>query len=269
VLRDLPFDLEQVDATAARAHLVLTGPTCEAGTVDPGAVMTAVDVLAGSLVGRVVAPDWMATAELALHLGDVGVTSGELVADARVIRDGRTTIVLDARLRVGASEVGELVLTFVRLPRRDTTIDLSSYPVTYGERTRFDTEGPGLDRPYGEALGIEVVDAAAGVCRLPVTPYVRNSFGAVNGGVVATLAQRSGRAVAAAGLGDHVRTSDVVVHYLAQGRVGPLATTGRVLRAGGRSVQVRVEVVDQGRVGDDGVPEVVALAHVRSCLPDT
>lgn len=268
VLRDLPFELEQVDATSARAHVVVDGPTTEAGSVDPGAVMTAVDVLAGSLVGRVVAPDWMATAELALHLGATPVSAGEVVADARVIRDGRTTIVLDATLRLGGTDVGEAVLTFVRLPRREGTIDLSSVPVAYGERHGFGGDGHGLTVPYGDALGIEVLDPAAGACRLPVVPYVRNSFGAVNGGVVATLAQRAGRSVAVSRFGGDVRTTDVVVHYLSQGRVGPLTTTARVLRAETRALQARVELVDEGRPGADGAPELVAVAHVRSASPD-
>ncbi|MFZ4518421.1 MAG: hotdog domain-containing protein [Microthrixaceae bacterium] len=265
LLRDLPFEMEQVDELRARAHLVLDPRTLLDGAPDPGPLMTAVDVLAGSLVGRVVAPDWMATAELALHLGDDLPVVGELVLDAAVIRDGRTTVVLDARLRSGTEgpALGEVMLTFVRLPRRDGNLDLSHFPVSYGTRTGFGSAGTGRSGPFGQVLGITAGEPTAGGCRLEVDDYVRNSFGAVNGGVVATLAQRSGRALAAALTGGPVRTTDVVVHYLTQGRFGPLVARAEPVRSGPDEVLARVEVHDTGRPTDRD-PSPVVVAHVRS-----
>lgn len=266
LLRDLPFQMEQVDELRARAHLVLGPRTMLDGAPDPGPIMTAVDVLAGSLVGRVVAPDWMATADLSLHLGSGLPVEGELVADAAVIRDGRTTVVLDARLRAGAPDgptVGEVVLTFVRLPRREGNLDLSHFPVERGARTGFVAAGPGRSGPFAGVLGLTVLDPAAGGCHLEVDDYVRNSFGAVNGGVVATLAQRSGQVLAAHLLAGPVRTTDVEVHYLSQGRSGPLVARAEPIRAGSAEMLARVEVHDAGRPADRG-PSPVVVAHVRS-----
>ena len=132
--------------------------------------MTAIDVLAGSLVGRVLAPDWMATAELSLHLAHPPGT-GEVVADASVVRAGRTTVVVDVGLRGAGADgapFGEAMLTFVRLPRRDTTIDLSTFEVRYGERTSFATEASGLTRPFADEVGVVVQDAPSGAVRVDV-----------------------------------------------------------------------------------------------------
>jgi acyl-coenzyme A thioesterase PaaI-like protein len=229
--------------------------------------MTVTDVLAGSLVGRVLYPDWMATAELALHLGDRPPVSGDLVVDADVVRDGRTTVVLDARLRAGVpdgAEVGQVVLTFVRLPRRDTNLDLGSRPVEYGVRSGF---GAGdLSVPWTTAIGAAPAPDDATRWRLPVVPYVLNSFGAVNGGVVASLAAACGAGAAAAALGVPTGPVDVVVHYLSQGRVGPIVAGATVVRAGPGGVACRVEVSDSGvSDGQRGDGRSVAVAHVLSC----
>jgi acyl-coenzyme A thioesterase PaaI-like protein len=279
VLRDLAFEIEAVDPTSSRAHLPVVPGMCQAGRVSAGPLMTVVDVLAGSLVGRVVAPDWMATADLSLHLADPPA-HGTVVVDARVLRDGRTTIVVEAALTAddGAGEgagdgagdavegegrsFGEALLTFARLPRRDTNLDMSSFEVRYGERSTFSAPGDGLREPFASAIGVEVEDARAGAVRVEVTDHVRNSFGAVNGGVVASVAAEAAVAAASDRLGGPTSVSDAVVHYLTQGKVGPIVTAADVVRVDPGGALVRVEVVDTGVV-DDGRPRRMVVAHVR------
>jgi acyl-coenzyme A thioesterase PaaI-like protein len=271
VLRDLPFDLEAVSDRRSRARLAVGPSVTVAGSVAPGPLMTVIDVLAGSLVGRVLAPDWMATAELSLHLATPEADRAPLDTvriDAVVVREGRTTVVVD--VAVGDDErpevtIGEAMLTFVRLPRRDSNLDLSAAPVTFGERHAFDRLDPAPAPPFAEAIGAART-TAPGRLELAITPHVRNSFGATNGGIVASLAQLAAVDAASARWGTGARTTDVVAHYLSQGKVGPLATTAREIRSGDDEALLRVEVCDTGQDRDGG-PAVVLVAHVR-CIPE-
>jgi uncharacterized protein (TIGR00369 family) len=108
-----------------------------------------------------------------------------------------------------------------------------------------------LDGPVVDVLGISVDDAQRGIASLPVREYLRNSFGAVQGGVMATLAEAAALAMvgssAAQSPGLTVAT-DLHVGYLALGRIGPIVTRSRLLdghhpSSGGA---VAVELIDQG-----------------------
>ncbi len=273
LVRDLRFELEDVGPDTARAHLPITPELCRGTVLDPGPLLVVTDVLAGLLVGRVIAPDWMATAQLALHLvdppgaGDPACT--DVVVDATVRRAGRTTIVVEAGLAVAGPDgtpargIGEAELTFARLPRRDGNLDIGDTPVAYGQRFTMSLPDSGLRGPYRDQIGVRVLDAPAGIVELDVVPFVRNSFGAINGGVVASLAHESAVAAADAVLGDVTATADVAVTYLSQGKVGPLRTTARVLRVDGPVALVRVEVTDPGLRDDDGAARLVVVAHVH------
>jgi acyl-coenzyme A thioesterase PaaI-like protein len=266
-LRDLPFSLEAVDPLRSRARLTVTPEQCVGGGLSAGPLMTVVDVLAGSLVGRVLAPDWMATAQMSVHLGDPP-GDGQVVADATVVRNGRTTVVVEVLLSASgppgaARPFGEAMLTFVRLPRRDSNLDLSGFEVRYGEPTTFARADSGLHVSWDDAIGARVLDPAAGRVAVEVVPYVRNSFGAVNGGVVASVAELAARALASSSLAAPMRSTDVVVHYLTQGRVGPLSTTASVVREHPGASLLRVEVRDDGDPDPTGHPRVMVVAHVQ------
>ena len=93
------------------------------------------------------------------------------------------------------------------------------------------------------------VEGADLALELDVDDSLAGPRGALQGGLVATLADIVGGRMAMEGLdeGSIVVTSDMTVHYL-----GPVLTTahavGHVLRRGRRSVVTRVEVYD-GRDG--------------------
>ena len=287
VLRDLPFEMEETGPRSAVSHLRLTPNHCREGRVDPATLLVLTDVLGGFLVGRVIAPDWMATAQLALHMFEhPGV--GELRIGATVVRAGRSTVVVSVDIDIdidididvgparsdghaapgagsdGPRRVGAAELTFVRLPRRDTTLDLPTDGPSAGRRLSLAVPGSGLTAPLRRSIG---VDGSGGSVGLEVTPYVRNSFGAVNGGVVAALAAVAAEGAAAERTGVPVRVADVVVTYLAQARVGPVEASASVLRVDGPVALVRVEVRDLGLLDDDGRPRVAVMAHVH-CVAD-
>lgn len=114
-------------------------------------------------------------------------------------------------------------------------------------------------RPFFEHLGL-AWGAAGDVLTVdvPVRPDLLGPAGSVQGGVVATLVDVAGASSCARALdGRLVATSDLTVHFLAPGRVGPLRALARPLRAGETSAVAEVRVVDLG-LGD----RLVAVALV-------
>jgi acyl-coenzyme A thioesterase PaaI-like protein len=185
------------------------------------------------------------------------------VLDASVLRAGSRSVTIEVEgsgLADGVSTglpVVAAVLGFSRLERRADNLDLSDRSVDPGTRYDFCRPAGGARPAFTEALAQQVVDAGAGVTLTPVTDYLRNSFGAVNGGVVAAIAAGA----ALAGAGDGSILEEVAVHHLGQGRHGPVATTTRVaLRRGRRTVR-RVELRDTG-APDEPEGRLMAVAHV-------
>jgi acyl-coenzyme A thioesterase PaaI-like protein len=253
VLRDLDFEVEVVAANRAVARFD------PGGTRELGGLLTVVDLLAGTVCLATVAPDWMATSDMSFHLCGP-LPEGHLVVDAALCRAGRAVVTVDVRVTTSAgADVGEGIVSFSRLSRPHTSglTGLSSEP---GSRFSFDPDDPsrmiGADRSLRTAVGIRELDGGGGGTETPLVDYVRNSFGAMNGGVVTAVIEAA--ALDRVG-GSHETVTDVVVHFLSQGRTGPVVTVAQAVRSpvddhGGW--MVRVDVSD---AGDD---RLMAVAHV-------
>lgn len=264
VLRDLDFEVE----TVAVDHHVARYRPGGGGVPELGGLLTVVDLLAGTVCLGMIEDDWMATSTLTFHLVEP-VPAGELLLSARSARVGRTTIAIEVEASAGDSpqrRVGEGIVTFSRLVRRESNLSLSGARMEPGARFSFPAD-PGADIGTGgslrRAIGCDVVDPRGGVTETPLGEYVRNSFGALNGGVVATIVEAAALAVAGSEAAGPGHVTDVVVHYLAQGRIGPVTSVGSVLRRGwsGSTAPstVRVEVSDSGEPSGD---RLMAVAHV-------
>jgi acyl-coenzyme A thioesterase PaaI-like protein len=278
ILGDLGMEAELTTETTAKVRTRVTPfVTTADGGVRSGVLATLVDIVGGAIAARVLRPDWMATADMALQL--VGSVRGPWVeARGSVARRGRTTLVIEA-LVVCVEEDGtdSLVdgrpadpvawasMTFSVLPAQNP----SSSVQTAGELpVRWAFEGGGLDRPILDVLPVEVLDAAAGRLSVGVRPYLYNSFRAVQGGVIALLAEAAGAEAlgAAHGLdGASFVITDLQIAYLALGRVGPVVTTVRVLGSGpdGRAGAV-VELRDSG--ADDRLMTVVNVSGAPAAV---
>jgi uncharacterized protein (TIGR00369 family) len=88
------------------------------------------------------------------------------------------------------------------------------------------------------------------IVQLEVDDTVTGPRGALQGGLVATLADLVGGRLAMRGLDEDsiVVTSDLTVHYLGPVTNGPAHAIGRVLRRGRRAVVTRIDIHD----GPDG-----------------
>ncbi len=92
------------------------------------------------------------------------------------------------------------------------------------------------------------VEGADWAMEMEVTPRVVNSSGALQGGLLATLIDMVAGTSLLRGRSAYGRsaTSELQVSFLAGARVGPVRATAHVLRRGGRSAVVRVDVHDLG-----------------------
>jgi uncharacterized protein (TIGR00369 family) len=101
-----------------------------------------------------------------------------------------------------------------------------------------------------EALPVTVSDGPAGRVSIPARPYLHNSFGAVQGGVVALVAEAAGAEALGAAQGrdaSDMMVTDLQIAYLALGKVGPIVSSARVLATGNDAgAGAVVELFDAG-----------------------
>jgi uncharacterized protein (TIGR00369 family) len=252
IFRDLRLEVDlRGEQPLVRAPVVpeLLGP---AGAVRAGVLGIALDVFGGNLAVEAAAPDWALTAQLELHLLRP-LREGAIVVTGRPLRAGKTSLVAEARIDAREAEAGAPDaraacaagrLTFTRVPARGAE---PPRPRRTGALHRFAERDEKLARPFHEAIGLRVQDAAAGAVELDLVPYVVNSVGALQGGLVVALAdaaaERAGRAL----LAREVAATDLSVHFLALGREGPLRTRAQLLRHDGDSALFTVELRDAGQ----------------------
>ncbi len=249
LLRDLRLTFEHDDHEpgnrTSRARMpVVSELYAHDGTVRAGALATLVDVSGGGLAATVAHPNWIATADLTLHL--VGAaTSGSVEARARVAHAGRTTVVIEVDLsdHTGRS-IGIATMSFAVLPRRDDNPDIST-SMTSGPSTMA-RAGSRLHASLLDELEIRVINDGQGELEAPIAEWSRNSLGAMQGGAVAIIVDAAAEAASTVAAGDNLVVNDIQLTYLALARVGPLRARADVLNAAGGAVTTHVELVDLG-----------------------
>jgi uncharacterized protein (TIGR00369 family) len=250
MLRDLLISVEFPDSARCVVRAPVVPEICtDQGGVHVGVVATLMDILGASLAIKAVYPDWIATAGLSIYTTRPP-TSGTIVASGTVIRAGQSVNVIDVDIceeSIGtthpSTSVGCAIITFSRLPRKKDTLEVKVDSVN---STTFAIEGAGLHRRYLDEVGLQILDERAGIIEIKMTDYVRNSFQAIQGGIIALLADIAGQCAARAATGQPLITRDISIHYLSQGRVGPFRTKAKVIRKTGDTALTRVEVIDTG-----------------------
>ncbi len=236
LLRDLQFSFDHAaDGTTSRAWMPVVEELCTTeGQARAGVLATLVDVIGGGLAASAAHPNWIATADLTLHLY-AGASPGSTVeARASVLRAGRTTVVIEVDL----VDVGLATMSFTVLPRRDVNPDVRD--VRNDGPSSMALPDSRLRQPLLDAIGVNVIDEPAGVIEAPVSDWARNSMGAMQGGVVATLADFAAEVALRAATGRPVVVRDLALTYLGFGRAGPVRTRTDVLN----DEIAHVEIVD-------------------------
>lgn len=247
LLRDLRLEAEhRPDGTSSAWIPMAPEVQTPSGAPAIGAVTTLVDALGGGMAIPTVLPNWIATADLTLHLVP-GPARDALEARGRVARAGRTTVVLEVDLfdEPSGAPRGLATMTFSVIERK---VEAPVWHRDPDELTRTTMALPesGFRVHLHDALGIRAVDAGAGVVELPIDDYSRNSFGAVQGGAYGALAGAAAEAALGTACGVPVDAVDLQLTYLELGRIGPLRTATTVLRASPIEGAARVEVFDAG-----------------------
>lgn len=215
-----------------------------AGGLRTGALMTCLDSIGGLLSGLSVLPRWVVTTSMTATL-ITPAHAGPLRLHGRVLRRGRNSVV--SGLEVLDEGDGD---------RRVATATMSSAVLDPGARDLH------FDRPYAvpmppsrdAAPGPEeffCIEPGAGrVSTLRLADRLRNPWGILHGGAVATLAEVAAcRAVVDGAPAGPLTATDMVLHYLAPNRAGPIEARCDVLGAGPDRSLVRVAVHDLGQEG--------------------
>lgn len=263
LLRDLGLSVRFQGRGRATIQAAVVPEVCtEAGAVHLGVLATLVDVLGGFLCMEAFSPDWMATANLSLHTcGTVSTEAGAMSASGRLLRSGRTTATVQAEFFCGhgslhgrSDPMGVAMTTYARIEgvRAGSWANVrQAQPIDFGH-----TGGTvGLRQHIIQRSGIQECPETPGGILLNMSGYVRNSFGSLQGGMMALMADVAGTSAARAKSGRGLTTRDLVLHYLSPGRVGPITTRAQVLRSNEASVLSRIEIMD---AGDDD--RVIAMA---------
>jgi uncharacterized protein (TIGR00369 family) len=263
VLRDLGLTVEHHEDGSSVGRLpVVDALLDDHGRVRAGILGTLVDAIGGGLAAYAAAPGWIATADLDLQLFGPLVGVGAVDAVGRVVRAGRSTVVIAVELASDDMAIGLATMTFAVLPRRDTNPVMPDDRAT-GPQSFISGPVSGFDGPVLDALGLRTVDAEQGVVELDVTRYVENSLGAVQGGVVACVAERAAELALSHAAGASLAPVGLQLSYLALAREGPIRTAVDVLGVGAQGSSwgtARVEVFDTGAVRRTTVVRVAAAS---------
>jgi acyl-coenzyme A thioesterase PaaI-like protein len=252
VNRITQVSLREVDHPSAPADTHVVGEVLElehlrgpVGNVRAGALLTMADTVGGMCAGLAALPGWVVSTNLMLRTDPI-VHRGPLALDARVLRAGRKAVVTQVQIRDTGDEdhlIADGVLTSAVLVPEGGPPDFGRPMVLAAP------EGPDPMLPLLEFFGIG--PHGAGEVALEINDRVRNPWGILHGGATAVLVD----AAAAHVVDGDATTSDVVMHFLRPGRVGPAVARATGLGHRPDGDIVRVEVTDAG-AGD----RVMAIA---------
>lgn len=256
ILRDLKLESERPERGRALSY----APLCPAvltpsGAARLGLVGTVADA-SGALTALIEAlPNRIATQDLSYSASGFA-RQGPLIASTRLLRTGQSLITVATTLADGcgnddpdqAEPIGQAIMSFALIPYREGNADLSHLEAESMERRTMALPSSGFkDASLWEALQLEVVDAAAGVVQIPMTDYVRNSFGTINGGVMIMAAEAAAEVAAQEALGAPVAAMSLNYRFLDQTRIGPAQTQTTLMRHGNQGAVAVVRLIDTQR----------------------
>ena len=271
-ISDLDITTEQRSATQARSMAPVTDAVRDpSGAAGLGFFVALVDVNTAMPALCAAHPDWIATADLMLHEA-APLVRGPAIVESNLARSGSRLIVIGVDIYEGDGvadldavadpiaqrRVATGLVTFARVPAATSAASGVFDPLGgIGQRRHMEPAGDIPTEPLLERCGLTVVDAQHGVVELPSSPYVHNSRGRINGGVLGMVFQGAAEAAVPG-----YAASDLHIHYLSGARTGPVRTSTVILRDADDHVVCRVEAVDAG--ADDRTIAVATVTLQRA-----
>ena len=252
IARYIGVDLREVEGAGevavrgrAPAATHLRGPH---GGVRAGALLTMLDSVGGLCGGLAALPDgWVVSTNLSARTVELEHV-GPLRIESRVLRQGRSSVLTAVEVHDdgahGALVVDGVLTSAILVPESGPPEWTRPLVLEAGEPP----PEPVLD--LREWLGAKPVDAST--IEMALAESLRNPWGILHGGAVASLIDLAA---------EHVTggiTADVVLHFLAPNRIGPVRAEARAIGSRADGTVLRVEVRDHG------ADRVTALAVVTA-----
>ncbi|HEX3564078.1 MAG TPA: hypothetical protein VHU17_01790 [Acidimicrobiales bacterium] len=214
--------------------------TCRLGSLRTSVASFVVDAVAGIAVDGDDAT-WTFTSQMSVRMPKAPAPT-YVEGRATVLRQGARSATCEVTLvdQRGHS-FGYGVLSFVRVARREG--DPVKHVFDSSAQSQRGFMGPVIEQPLPDEMEIKIVDAAAGTVEVVVQDKLRNPSGAMQGAMVACVAEVAAEEMISARWGHPAFVSDLDVRYLSQIRVGPVRTTSTWLGDDPGS-WVRVELHD-------------------------
>ena len=225
-----------------------------------------IDSIGGMTSGLASLPEWIVTTNLMVRrapdalIGDRG--TGPLILDTHVLRRGRSSVVT----RVDVTDATDATVATSWMSCAILTPANGPPPFVRPVRP-FERAVPAeaiFSAPPHEFFNLATGDRP-GVVRLSVDQRLRNPWGILHGGASAVVLDAAARSLVlgrpVVGNTPEAIVTDLAVHYLSPGRVGPIIATASSTGRRGPDHLVRVEVRDQG--ADDRLM-ALAMTTVRS-----
>ena len=174
---------------------------------------------------------------------------GTLRARPRLLRRGKTTAVLEVsldHLESGKSN-GLSTVAFSILPGRSEFQTRAHWVEEPEPRTTFALSGSGFRKPLLEMLDVRFDPTDTSVLRIEMSPYVVNTLGAIQGGVVAMAIDAAADHYATSVLGTAPCVRSLEIHYLKLAKIGPVRAQVRTISELQNGLALRVELHDEGQ----------------------
>ncbi len=238
--------LTVLDDGQLSGDLLVNPALCDRGVVPAYALVFLADVVAGVSIDT--DPDaWAFTSDVSVR-APLQPAPGVVTCTPVELRGGRRSSTCEAELTVDGHSWGHCFIAFSRVPRRDTDpVKVAFDPADSASRL----SAPPLTEGLRATAGFRSLDPAGGIVSVDLRPDLLNPAGAMQGAMVAGLAE-----AAAEDLADHLRllgadrhvVTDVEVRYLAQNRVSPIVSRARIVGPPSAGT-IRVDLVDDGGRG--------------------
>jgi uncharacterized protein (TIGR00369 family) len=220
-----------------------------AGGIQTGALLTMLDNVGGLCSGLSALPEgWVVTTNLTARVVALE-HAGPIRIEANVLRRGRHSVVAAAQLyddgATGALVADGVLTSAILVPENGPP--QWSRPLTIDPGPRAPDLPPIIEWLDRRVTGPNTIE-------MDLADALRNPWGILHGGVVATLVDLAAEHVTGGS------TTDVVLHFLAPNRVGPVVVEARPLGTRSDGTVARVEVRDAGADRTTAVAYVTTTA---------